>query len=563
MATTPPPLQGPTSKEKKYDRQLRLWGANGQAALEEAHILLINSGSGVVGIETLKNLVLPGAGNFTILDSAIVEEADLGVNFFLASDSLGKSRAEQCCELLKELNPDVDGHFSSEPIETFITKPDALDPYTLILATAPISPEILEIIIAHATETLTPLFYIHSVGFYSHFSVHLPHAFPVVDTHPDPVTISDLRLLNPWPALTQLVQEKTAHLEAMSDDDHGHVPYVLLLLHFLEKWKSAHDDKAPQNYKEKSEFREMVRAGTRTSNPEGGEENSEEAVAAVLKNLNPPELSSNVKEVFNSAECVGASPDSQNFWIIASAISSFHKNNKVLPLPGSVPDMKAKSNDYIALQNVYKTKAREDFAEVLSIVRDIEAALERTNPIDEKEVEAFCKGAAHIKLVRGKGMHIAKPGETIEWLDRAKFAFGSLTNPDSLIHIYIAFLAYDSFGAAHPADGLNGAALAPGTTDFEADTEKMVGMAQQIIDDIIKEAGKTMEDPEYTEVKEQSQKVVTELVRAGGGELHNISAFTGGTVAQEVIKVITKQYVPVDNCCMWDGVSSTISVLRL
>jgi amyloid beta precursor protein binding protein 1 len=56
----PPPLQGPTSKEKKYDRQLRLWAANGQAALEETHILLVNSGSGVTGIEALKNLVLPG-----------------------------------------------------------------------------------------------------------------------------------------------------------------------------------------------------------------------------------------------------------------------------------------------------------------------------------------------------------------------------------------------------------------------------------------------------------------------------------------------------------------------
>jgi len=28
--------------------------------LEDAHILLINSGSGTVGVETLKNLVLPG-----------------------------------------------------------------------------------------------------------------------------------------------------------------------------------------------------------------------------------------------------------------------------------------------------------------------------------------------------------------------------------------------------------------------------------------------------------------------------------------------------------------------
>jgi amyloid beta precursor protein binding protein 1 len=83
-------------------------------ALEEAHILLINSGPGVVGLETLKNLVLPGAGNFTIQDAAVVAEADLGVNFFLEEEHLGGSRAEHTCNLLKELNPDVQGHFVSE-----------------------------------------------------------------------------------------------------------------------------------------------------------------------------------------------------------------------------------------------------------------------------------------------------------------------------------------------------------------------------------------------------------------------------------------------------------------
>lgn len=59
---TPPVLKGhvPSEKEKKYDRQLRLWAASGQAALESANILLFNTGSGAVGVEALKNLVLPG-----------------------------------------------------------------------------------------------------------------------------------------------------------------------------------------------------------------------------------------------------------------------------------------------------------------------------------------------------------------------------------------------------------------------------------------------------------------------------------------------------------------------
>lgn len=109
--SVPPPLQSaPTAKERKYDRQLRLWAASGQAALENAHLLLLNSGTGAVGVEALKNLVLPGIGQFTIQDSTQVTEADLGVNFFLEEDDLGKFRAERTKECLLELNSDVQGH---------------------------------------------------------------------------------------------------------------------------------------------------------------------------------------------------------------------------------------------------------------------------------------------------------------------------------------------------------------------------------------------------------------------------------------------------------------------
>lgn len=54
-----------------------------------------------------------------------------------------------------------------------------------------------------------------------------------------------------------------------------------------------------------------------------------------------------------------------------------------------------------------------------------------------------------------------------------------------------------------------------------------------------------------------------EVARAKGGELHNISALTGGMVAQEVIKIITKQYIPIDNTCIFDGIKSRTQVLRI
>lgn len=62
---------------------------------------------------------------------------------------------------------------------------------------------------------------------------------------------------------------------------------------------------------------------------------------------------------------------------------------------------------------------------------------------------------------------------------------------------------------------------------------------------------------------ERLTQAAQELSRAAGGELHNISAVTGGMVAQEVIKIITKQYVPIDNTCIFDGIESRCQVLRL
>lgn len=64
---------------------------------------------------------------------------------------------------------------------------------------------------------------------------------------------------------------------------------------------------------------------------------------------------------------------------------------------------------------------------------------------------------------------------------------------------------------------------------------------------------------QYTRI-EQAAK---EVSRSAEGELHNISAVTGGMVAQEIIKIITRQYVPVDNTCIFDGIESRCQIIRL
>ena len=57
----------------------RIWGEQGQTALEKASICLLNCGP--TGSETLKNLVLGGIGSITVVDGSKVELGDLGNNF--------------------------------------------------------------------------------------------------------------------------------------------------------------------------------------------------------------------------------------------------------------------------------------------------------------------------------------------------------------------------------------------------------------------------------------------------------------------------------------------------
>lgn len=159
-------------------------------------------------------------------------------------------------------------------------------------------PEDLNILESYSREQKTPLVAIHSAGFYSYFSIRLPSVYPIVDTHPDATSTTDLRLLDPWEELEAFAEGMTRDIENLNNHDHGHLPFVVILLHYLKVWKASHNGAAPSNYKEKVEFRKMVADATRTDNPEGGEENFEEAVAAVLKTILPPLLPSAVKQVF-------------------------------------------------------------------------------------------------------------------------------------------------------------------------------------------------------------------------------------------------------------------------
>jgi amyloid beta precursor protein binding protein 1 len=416
-----------------------------------------------------------------------------------------------------------------------------------VVISGPVKRSTLDGVTSSARQLGIPVICTRSVGFYSVFSLQLPAEFPIVETHPDPESTQDLRLVNPWPEL-KAAGEQISNLDTLNDHEHGHVPYILLLLHYLEKWKAEHNEKTPENYKEKTAFRDMVRAGERRNNAEGGEENFDEAAGAVVKTINPWSLRSNIREIFEMEQCRNLKPDSDNFWIIASAISAFYTKHGVLPLPGSLPDMKAQSADYIALQNIYKKKARQDVEEVLETVRATEARLgSRLAPVTEKEVEIFCKNAAHIKVIRGRDIPRIERDST----QSLKAIRNGLGDSESVMPIYVAFEALDVI-----VDGIQNGQLSPESLDDDATWTTTIDRLLSII----AEGDDTVIDEE---IRERINKAAQELRRTEGGELHNISSLTGGLVSQEALKVLTRQYVPLDNTCVFDGIGSRSEMFRL
>ena len=63
--------------------------------------------------------------------------------------------------------------------------------------------------------------------------------------------------------------------------------------------------------------------------------------------------------------------------------------------------------------------------------------------------------------------------------------------------------------------------------------------------------------------QEYDKNCVTEILHAGACVLPNIAAIVGGVASQEIIKLITNQYLILDNMVIYDGIKSVFSKYKI
>lgn len=468
----------------KYDRQIRLWSETGQGSLGEAHFLIL--GVSATTTELAKNVVLAGVGAVTIVDEHRVSAADCAASFFMQSTDEGRNRAQAVVELIAQLNSETVVTGVSENPDAFL-KNAKLSSYTLVVTTR-ITRDRLNKLEKYFPET--PVLQLESFGFFGRlrcmFRLHT-----VLESHPESKV--ELHLHSVWPALQEF--SDSINLETISDYEHEHVPYIVLLIKGLDLWRASHGDSKIQSAAEKSQFKQLLREFARSYE----QENVQEAVRNAWR-VSAPAVPEGVREILEFE----APP--APFFVLAAALKVFVEKHNELPLSGYLPDMKSDTNWYTRAINIYREKSTADLKEFTQYYHELCTRLD-LRPLCSSAIETFCKNSRYIRVQ--VGVSSEQDAAAIVAADSdVKELFSCIEAAND----YLAMLEHQSW-SSEPSS----------------------------LDHLVRAIG-------------SDSATVRKLWSSGGEELHSIASFMGGLGAQEAIKLAMDQYTPIMHTLVYDGI---------
>ena len=186
----------------------------------------------------------------------------------------------------------------------------------------------------------------------------------------------------------------------MDVTDHGHIPYVYILIHVLDKWKAAHDGQPPKNMAEKKEFKAMIMAMRKKSD----EENFEEAESQAFKCWTETVVPSDIRSLFSLSQD-NSPPHTKPFRLMLKALERYTTtvSPHTLPLSATLPDMKASTTQYVGLQKLYKDRAVEEKEAFKGVLLEVlKEAGEEPGLVDDDTIDSFVKYAHILRLLKGR-----------------------------------------------------------------------------------------------------------------------------------------------------------------
>jgi len=227
------------------------------------------------------------------------------------------------------------------------------------------------------------------------------------------------------------------------------------------------------------------------------------------------------------------------------ALKAFVDEQGVLPLIGSIPDMTSTTEGYLALQKLYQEKASLDYENIKSKVETILKKLNKSHDsISPEEIRQFCKNSWFLNVTTYRSLAQEYNHETAQ----GSLIASELQNPSSNMFWYVGLRAVYQYQQKHgkfPGSNQNAS---------KEELEKEAAEVHQFAFSLLKSHGVNHElDISYAK----------ELTRFGNSELHAVSGILGGVGAQEVIKLITQQYIPMNNTWVLNGILGTSNVFTM
>ena len=602
-----------THHENKFDRQMRLWGGHGQQQLESAHIAII--GSSATAAETLKNLILPNLKRYTVIDDAFVTEADVGNNYFIPENAVGRKRGAVLVERMTEMNSESQGtHIDASITDVLASHGVAFaDAFDCIILTQQ-SESNVRALSKHCYDRNITFIHLRTYGLIGLARLQI-REHCIIEAHPQS-DVTDL-YVHPqqWKHIPQLIQyahhftltappdtvssgQQRLPLQVGQDgEEHAHIPYAVILIQTMETWLSSHPV-PPNTYEEKKAFKQMIRDSAYSVD----ETNFDEAVEYASRSYELPKLSDESHAVLNDKNATveyiasltqngGAQkvlPHIITFWICVVALKRFiveEGGGVCLPVSTDIPDMHSRTEWYVTLKAIYKAASDRDYDAVRSHVQAVLAECHLpTSSITDDYLTLFVKNCRTLRVVRTRsidseyGSPASEAGaETAERIN-GRFETDAEDEADNidpdappppvhipnppLLHWYIALRCVDEFYAARghwPAQWRD-----EEVSELEAMDEQSEPKSTWHTDaEALRAYGTAFFSAYRLTAAECDSDTLTEMARFGACEPHNIASVMGGIGAQIALKMLLKQYVPINHTFLFNGIHCSSTVFNL
>jgi len=546
----------------KYDRQTRLWG-EGQILICAARLLCLNSDS--CTSEILKNLILSGVGQVTIVDDAKISAEDLKNNFFVDACDINKDRGEIILKNLLELNPDVKGNYIKRNSKEYINdeKTD-FKSFDILIATN-LNSEENNKLYSIAKKNNLRLVIVKNNGLMNYIRLyenyHGNMNLRLLET-----PVEDFRLSCPWKELVDFAN--SFNFEKMDLIDHKNVPYFIIIVQALEKYrKNKNDPNAnPKNKQEEEEFKNIIKSYMLSTGAEGENENIEEALShhyyakEYTKNLTNYKM----EEIFNVIEKTPqkdlfnkSNKYMKLFFIYFITLKKYFEKYKTYPICGNIPDMISNTSNFIGLKQIYNTKAKNEHDEMRKMINDEIKENKNLSEEDKKELDKLTNNLTNDDIDIIDILNKNWPQVSLfVYPDNDFEEEGKNLDPDELEdpNHKLNFVWYLLFRASDKFMEKNKRYPGQNTDDFKKDVPELFGLLKE-------EYNKLSNKPDLENLLNEDNTF--EFCRMGKGFVPPVVSMVGSIASQEIIKLITYQFETVNNTIIYDGINVTTTKIKI